>query len=246
MAPGFFLVFRKVSGMNAMIRNQMIMDWSADDRPREKLMLSGVQSLTDAELLAILLRSGSRQVTAVDLAKLMLADFDQDLFVLGKQDISVFMQYKGVGEAKAVTLAAAMELGRRRGRGEKLDLVTIRSSSDVYKLCYPLIGEIPHEEFLVLVLNQGGKVVYKFRVSQGGITATLVDIRLVFKKALAVNGNHLILVHNHPSGTNRPSAADISLTKKFNKAAEILDIRILDHVIVAGSKFYSFADDGKM
>lgn len=232
--------------MSATSSGQMIMDWAADDRPREKLLVSGVRALSDAELLAILLRSGSRQVTAVDLAKSLLSDFGQDLFMLGKQDVSVFMQYKGIGEAKAVTLAAAMELGRRRGRGEKVEWVTIRSSNDVYKLCYPFMGELPHEEFWVLVLNQGGKVIYKFRVSQGGITATLVDIRLVFKQALAVNGNNIILVHNHPSGTNRPSAADISLTKKFMQAAEILDIRILDHVIVAGSTFYSFADDGKI
>ncbi len=219
-----------------------IKNWSEDDRPREKLLHKGQTALSDAELIAILLGSGSREETAVDLSKRLLADCENSLGELGKMSLKQLMQYKGIGEAKAITIAAAMELGRRRRALEAVKRNKITSSKEVYELMQPLIGELPHEEFWMLCLNNSNKVIKKQQLSKGGITATVVDIRLAMKIAIEENATAIILVHNHPSGVLKASEPDVALTRKFVSAATSLDIKLLDHVIVTENAYFSFQD----
>lgn len=224
--------------------NFPITNWSEDDKPREKLMLKGKSVLSDAELIAILIGSGSRNESAVDLSKRMLASVKHNLNALGKLSIAQLMSFKGIGEAKAITIIAAMELGRRRRNEEEIELTKITSSKAVFDIMQPLIGELNHEEFWVLFLNNSNKVLYKTQVSKGGMTGTVVDVRIIFKLALEHNATALILTHNHPSGKLLASDADIQITKKIKIAGQQLDIPVLDHVIVTESSYYSFADEG--
>jgi len=224
--------------------NFPITNWSEDDKPREKLMLKGKSVLSDAELIAILIGSGSRNESAVDLSKRMLASVKHNLNALGKLSIAQLMSFKGIGEAKAITIIAAMELGRRRRNEEEIVLAKITSSKAVFDIMQPLIGELNHEEFWVLFLNNSNKVLYKTQVSKGGMTGTVVDVRIIFKLALEHNATALILTHNHPSGKLLASDADIQITKKIKIAGQQLDIPVLDHVIVTESSYYSFADEG--
>lgn len=202
----------------------------------------GKAVLSDAELIAILIRSGSKNESAVELSKKILASVNNNLNELGRLSITQLMQFKGIGEAKAVTIAAALEMGRRR-REEVVEKVTkIKSSRSVFELLQPIIGELPHEEFWIVYLNNSNNVMHNAQLSKGGITGTLVDVRLVLKQALEFGAVALVLAHNHPSGTLKPSAADKQITKKLKTAAEALDIKVLDHLIITQKDYFSFAD----
>ena len=220
-----------------------IKNWSQDDQPREKLRDKGKASLSDAELVAILIGSGNRQESAVALCKRILASVDHNLNALGKLSIKQLMEFKGIGEAKAISIVAALELGRRRRGEDALYQQKISSSKSVFELMQPILGELPHEEFWIIYLNNSNKVIQKDQLSKGGITGTLVDVRLVLKKALEVGATGIILAHNHPSGTLNPSEADKKLTQKLKTAGESLDIKVLDHLIVTEKAYFSFADE---
>jgi len=224
--------------------NFPITNWHEDDRPREKLMLKGKSALSDAELIAILIGSGSRNESAVGLSKRILSSVDNNLNALGKLTITQLMNFKGIGEAKAISIMAAMELGRRRRAEEAVQLDKITSSKMIFELMQPIIGELPHEEFWVLYLNNSNKVLSKLQQGKGGITGTLIDVRLVFKTALELGATAIILCHNHPSGGLIPSDADKQITKKLKAAGQNLDIQVLDHVIVTENGYYSFSDAG--
>ena len=221
-----------------------IKNWAEDDRPREKLIQKGKVSLSDAELLAILIGSGSRNQSAVDLCKKILSGAGNSLSELGKLSINQLTGYKGIGQAKAVAIVAALELGRRRRTEEALEKKKITSSASVFELMQPIIGELPHEEFWIIYLNNSNKVIDQLQLSKGGITGTLVDVRLALKKALELGATSIILSHNHPSGNLSPSSADKQLTQKLKTAGESLDIKILDHIIVTEKSYFSFADEG--
>jgi len=221
-----------------------IKNWADDDKPREKLVQKGSYALSDAELIAILIQSGSRDESAVELAKRILAMADNNLNTLGKFSINQMMRFKGVGEAKAVCIAAAMEIGRRRREMGPQKREEVSSSKAAFGVLFPLIGELPHEEFWILYLNNSNKILHKAQLSKGGITGTLVDARLVFKPALEMGAVGMILAHNHPSGNLKPSLQDKQMTAKLKKGAEALDIKILDHIIVAQDRYYSFSDHG--
>ncbi|WP_396154646.1 DNA repair protein RadC [Flavobacterium macrobrachii] len=227
-----------------MEQNFSIKQWAEDDKPREKLMLKGKQVLSDAELIAILIGSGSRNESAVSLSKRILASVDNNLNALGKLSLKQLMEFKGIGEAKAISIAAALELGRRRRAEETVELSKITSSKAVFEIMQPIIGELPHEEFWVLYLNNSNKVIYKSQLSKGGITGTIVDVRLIFKTALENNATSIILTHNHPSGKLQASNADIEITQKLKLAGEQLEIRVLDHIIITEKGYLSFQDEG--
>jgi DNA repair protein RadC len=221
-----------------------ITNWSEDDKPREKLMLKGKSVLSDAELIAILIGSGSRNESAVDLSKRILASVDHNLNALGKLSIAQLINFKGIGEAKAISIIAAMELGRRRRNEDVIELTKITSSKAVFEVMQPIIGELPHEEFWVLFLNNSNKILFKTQLSKGGMTGTVVDVRIVFKIAFEQNAVAIILTHNHPSGKLLASDADIQITKKIKAAGQQLDIPVLDHIIITETGYYSFVDEG--
>lgn len=221
-----------------------ITNWSEDDKPREKLMLKGKSVLSDAELIAILIGSGSRNESAVDLSKRILASVDNNLNALGKLSLSQLIQFKGIGEAKAISIIAALELGRRRRAEDAVELKKVTSSKIIFEIMQPIIGELPHEEFWIIYLNNSNKVISKAQLSKGGITGTLVDVRIVFKTALEMGATGLILCHNHPSGTLIPSDADKQITRKLKLAGDSLEIKVLDHLIVTETSYFSFVDEG--
>lgn len=223
-----------------------IKNWSQDDQPREKLRDKGKAVLSDAELVAILIGSGSRNESAVELSKRILASVDNNLNELGKLSLKQLMQFKGIGEAKAIAIAAALELGRRRKASEAMVRPKITSSKSVFNVMQPIIGDLPHEEFWIIYLNNSNKILSKQQLSKGGITGTLVDVRLVLKTALEVGAVALILVHNHPSGTLQPSDSDRKVTQKLKTAAQALDINVLDHLIITENAYFSFADEALM
>ncbi len=221
-----------------------IKHWSNDDKPREKLLSKGKSALSDAELIAILIGSGNRDESAVELSKRILSSTKNNLNDLGKVSINQLLKFKGIGEAKAISIVAAMELGRRRRAEETPLIAKISSSKTGFELLQPILGDLPHEEFWIVYLNNANKVIRKSQLSKGGITGTLVDVRLVLKQALEIGALALILAHNHPSGTLRPSAADKEITKKLITAANALDIKVLDHLIITDKDYFSFADEG--
>lgn len=221
-----------------------IKNWSEDDKPREKLMLKGSVSLSDAELVAILIGSGSRDESALSLSKRILASVDNKLNTLDKLSIKQLMKFKGIGEAKAISIAAALELGKRRKSEEKSIPKVISSSRDVFEIMQPIIGELPHEEFWVVYLNNSNKVIYKSQLSKGGMTGTVVDVRLIFKMALEQGAVSIILTHNHPSGKLQASEADKQITTKLKIAGDQLDIKVLDHIIITELGYFSFQDEG--
>ena len=221
-----------------------INQWAEDDRPREKFLLKGKSTLSDSELLAILIGSGSRNESAVQLCQRILASCENNLNTLGKMSVSQLMQFKGIGEAKAISIAAALELGRRRRAEEAVELKKITSSKAVFDIMQPIIGELPHEEFWVLYLNNSNKVIYKAQLSKGGITGTVVDIRIIFKIAFEQNATGLILSHNHPSGKLIASEADLKITKRIKEAGQTLEIQVLDHLIITENGYLSFQDEG--
>lgn len=226
-----------------MQQNLTIKNWAEDDKPREKLMLKGKLVLSDAELIAILIGSGSRSESAVQLSQRILASVDFNLNALGKLSIKQLTDFKGIGEAKAITIIAALELGRRRRAEETLELTKITSSKAVYDIMQPIIGELPHEEFWVLYLNNANKVIYKSQISKGGITGTVADKRIIFKIGFENNATAMILVHNHPSGKLEASNPDKELTEELKKAGNQLDMPILDHVIISENGYFSFRDE---
>jgi DNA repair protein RadC len=221
-----------------------IHQWAEDDRPREKFLLKGKAALSDSELLAILIGSGSRNESAVQLCQRILASSENNLNTLGKMSVAQLTQFKGIGEAKAISIAAALELGRRRRAEEAIELKKITSSKAVFEIMQPIIGELPHEEFWVLYLNNSNKVIYKAQLSKGGITGTVVDLRLLFKMALEQNAIAVLLIHNHPSGKLMASDADIQITKKIKQAGQTLEIQVLDHIIITENGYLSFQDTG--
>jgi DNA repair protein RadC len=227
------------------MENLTIKSWAEDDKPREKLMLKGKAALSDAELLAILIGSGSRNETAVDLSKRILMSVDNNFNGLGKLSVDQLCKFKGIGEAKAISIVAAMEVARRRRLEEVPELVVVNTSKIVFNLMQPIIGELPYEEFWVLYLNNSNKLIYKTQISKGGITGTAVDKRIIFKIGFEQNAVAMILVHNHPSGKLQPSAADIAITKDIKQAGDMLDIKVLDHIIITETSYYSFVDEEK-
>lgn len=223
-----------------------IKSWAEDDRPREKLIAKGPVSLTDAELLAILIGSGSRNESAVDLCKRILASVGNNLGELAKLSVTDLMKFKGIGDAKAITIVAALELGKRRRLAEATKREAITCSKDAYEILLPLFEDLKHEEFWVLLLNRANKVVRKEKISTGGVAGTIVDIKIILKLAIETLASGMVLAHNHPSGNLKPSQADINLTRQIKQAALLVDVNLVDHLIVTGHGYYSFADEGML
>ncbi|MDD7914761.1 RadC family protein [Polaribacter ponticola] len=221
-----------------------IKSWALDDRPREKLLSKGKNVLSDAELIAILIGSGNREESAVALSKRILQSVNGNINALAKISVEKLMRFKGIGEAKAIAIITALELGKRRQLEVALEKLKITSSKDGFSIMQPLIGDLEHEEFWVLFLNNSNKVLSKNQISKGGLTATIVDIRLLFKQALELASVAMIVCHNHPSGKLQPSNADKQLTQKIKQAGVTLDIKLLDHLIITEKAYFSFADEG--
>lgn len=223
-----------------------IKNWAEDDQPREKLMNKGPAALSNAELIAILIGSGNSDESAVALCKRILNEVNDNLAELARLTLPNLQKYKGIGEAKAITIAAALELGRRRSTSVLSDKPTIKDSKTAFILFQKELGDLNYETFCVILLNRANKVLKTVKISDGGITGTVVDQRKVFKLALDNNATSIILGHNHPSGQVTPSQADIDLTKKLKTAGLTLDLPVLDHIIVGDGNYYSFADEGIM
>lgn len=221
-----------------------ITDWAVEDRPREKMLRNGTSSLSDAELLAILISSGTREKSAVDLGRELLSIVNNNLNSLGKLTISDFKKLNGIGTARAVTIAAALELGRRRKMTEIPDVIQIKCSKDVAEIFQPFLSDLLHEEFWILFLNRSNKVIDKMKLSQGGVSGTVTDVRLVMKKAIEYLASGIIVCHNHPSGNLNPSESDTKITQKIKEAGNLMDIQLLDHLIISDKEYYSFADNG--
>lgn len=223
-----------------------ITQWAEEDRPREKMMMHGASALSNAELLAILIGSGNAEESAVELMRKVLNDYHNNLNELGKASIDDLCRYKGIGSAKAISILAASELGKRRKEEAVKDRVTILSSKDVYDCFYPLMCDLPTEEFWVLMLNQASKIIDKVKISAGGLSATAVDVRCILREALIKRASAIVLCHNHPSGNIRPSKEDDLLTRHVAQASECMDIRLVDHIILTDGAFYSYSDEGRI
>ena len=223
-----------------------IKSWAEEDRPREKLLNTGRRALSDAELIAILIGSGSRQESAVELSKRILHSLNNDLDKLGKLSVSELCRFKGIGEAKAISIIAALELGRRRKDTDIKEVVKIGSSKDIFELMQRYFADLNHEEFWIILLNRANKVLSRHLISKGGQAGTVADPKIIFRIALENHAASVILTHNHPSGNLKPSQADISLTQKLCSAGTMLDISVLDHLIFTDSSFFSMADQGMM
>ena len=221
-----------------------ITDWAVEDRPREKMIRKGISTLSDAELLAILISSGTRKKSAVDLGRDLLSSVSNNLNSLGKLSISDLLKFRGIGPARAVTISAALELGRRRNIAELPDAGQIRCSKDAADIFQPLLSDLHHEEFWILFLNRSNRVIDRMKLSQGGISGTVTDVRIIMKKAVEFLASAIIVCHNHPSGNLNPSDADSKITGKIKEAGSIMDIQLLDHIIISGKDYYSFADNG--
>lgn len=223
-----------------------IHEWAEDDQPREKLLLKGKHSLSDAELIAILMGSGSKNESAVDLAKRILKAAKDNLIELSKLGVKDLIKFKGVGEAKAISIIAALELGKRRRREEAIEKKKIGSSVDVFEYFAGIIGDANYEAFYILLLNRANKIIREIQISEGGFSGTVADPKKIFKIALEQNASAIILCHNHPSGNIKPSDADIKLTQKLKNAGEMLDLPVIDHIILGDENYFSFADEGKL
>lgn len=221
-----------------------IKEWDEKDRPREKLLNKGSDILSDAELIAILIGSGSQKESAVDLARRILQSVNNDLSELSKLCIKDLTKFNGIGIAKAISIVSALELGKRRKEFKMLQKVKITQSRDVFEILYPHLADLNHEEFWVIFLNRSNSVLSKKKISSGGISGTVADIKMIFKMAIDNLASSIILGHNHPSGNLKPSIQDIELTKKLSESGKMLEIQVLDHVIVCGNQYLSFADEG--
>ena len=223
-----------------------IREWAESDRPREKLLMKGKSTLSDAELLAILMGSGSKNESAVDLAMRILHESNDNLIELSKLGVKDLTKFKGVGEAKAISIIAAMELGKRRRGAETIEKKKITSSRDVFEYFNSIFGDQTYEAFYILLLNRANRIIKEVQISEGGFSGTVADPKKIFKIALENNASSIILSHNHPSGNIQPSEADIKLTHKLKGAGEMLDLPVIDHIILGEEKYYSFADEGQM
>ncbi|MCK4406655.1 MAG: DNA repair protein RadC [Bacteroidales bacterium] len=223
-----------------------IKNWAEDDRPREKLLLKGKHSLSNAELIAILLGSGSRELSAVDLAKKILNFSNDNLIELSKLSVTDLMKFRGIGQAKAISIIAALELGKRRRSEDVLEKEKITSSHDAFEVFQGILSDSQYEEFWMLLLNKANKIIKNINISEGGISGTVADPKKIFKLALENNATSIILSHNHPSGNIQPSDSDLKLTKKLVDAGKLLDISVLDHLIIGDEKYYSFADENML
>jgi DNA repair protein RadC len=223
-----------------------IKSWSPEDRPREKMLLKGNQALSDAELVAILIGSGTSKLSAVELSRKILQHADNNLNNLARLSVKDLMKIKGIGEAKAITIVAALELGRRRKESDPEEKPKISSSRDAYDLLKSDMMDLPKEEFWVLCLNRANRIIKKKRVSEGGVSGTVADPKIIYKLALDELASGVIVAHNHPSGNLQPSQSDIDLTRKLKEAGKFLEISLLDHLIVANQKYLSFADEGML
>ena len=227
-------------------RNLKILSWAEEDRPREKLLQKGKSTLSDSELMAILIGSGTVSMSAVELSKQVLGFAKNNLNELAKLSVKDLQKFKGIGEAKAITIVAAMELGRRRKAAEIIKKPKILSSKDVHDYIIGDLQDLPHEEFWILLLNRSNTVISKHQISSGGVSGTVVDSKMIFKSALENLASSIILIHNHPSGNLKPSEADLRLTEKLKESGTLLDIPVLDHLIITDSAYYSFADEGTL
>jgi DNA repair protein RadC len=233
--------------MNTSYENKItIKAWAEEDRPREKLSAQGRRALTDAELIAILIGSGSKSESAVDLSKRILHFCKSDLNALAKLSIQEISKFKGIGEAKAICIIAALELGRRRKEEEIINLQKITSSKDIFNYLSPYFSDLVYEEFWIILLNRANKIINKVLISKGGQAGTIADPKIIFKAALENNAANIVLAHNHPSGNLKPSHADIELTKKLRSAGLLLDILVIDHLIFSERAYFSFADEGML
>lgn len=223
-----------------------ILQWAEEDRPREKLLLKGKSSLSDAELIAILIGSGTVSLSAVDLAKLILSTCGNNLNQLASLSIHDLQKFKGIGEAKAISIISALELGRRRKEMTQLEKPKITGAEDIYELMKPNLLDLPHEEFWLVLLNKSNHLIRKCLVSSGGVSGTIADPKMIFKMALEHLASGIVLVHNHPSGNTKPSNADVQLTNKLKQGGVFMDVPVLDHLIFTNQGYYSFADEGKL
>ncbi len=229
---------------NTYKRSLNIKSWAEEDRPREKLLLKGKAVLSDAELIGILIRSGTRDKSAIDLAREILNTVRNNLNTLAKLTVKDLMQFKGIGEAKAITIVSALELGRRKKETEPNKLIQISSAKQVYEAIKPHLEDLKHEEFWILILNRRKQIIKKQLISSGGVSGTVADPKIIFHLALQELASSIVLIHNHPSGSLKPSQSDLSLTKKLKKAGDVLDIPVVDHLIYTDDGYYSFADEG--
>ncbi len=223
-----------------------IRDWAEDDRPREKLLNKGAIALSDAELFAILIGSGNKNESAVELCKRILGDNHNNLNELARLSISDLAKYKGIGEAKAISIVAALEIGKRRKTNEVLERTKITQSSDLFELFEPALLDLNHEEFWVAFMNGANKVLETKRLTQGGMKQTVVDVSMLLRMALERSAHAVAVAHNHPSGENYPSREDLQITQKIKTGCDAIGVRLLDHIIIAGGRYYSFADEGKL
>jgi DNA repair protein RadC len=227
-------------------KNLNIKAWAEADRPREKLAIKGKNTLSDAELVAILIGSGNKNETAVQLSKKILASINNDLNQLGKLTIADLIKFNGIGDAKAISIISALELGRRRKTSEVNKRPKVKSSNDAYNSISPLLSDLQHEEFWVLYLNRNNEILKQENISKGGVSGTIADSKIIFKRAIEILASAIILSHNHPSGNLKPSNADIELTEKLKRAGKMLDIPVLDHLIIGEKDYFSFSDEHLM
>ncbi|HAQ21363.1 MAG TPA: hypothetical protein DCR40_19360 [Prolixibacteraceae bacterium] len=227
-----------------MYKKLSIKEWAVEDRPREKMQTKGIRSLSEAELIAILIGSGNLDESAVEVSRRILASVNNNLNELGKKTISDLRKFKGIGEVKAITIMSALELGRRRKESEPDEKPKVITSADAASIFKPLLSDLPHEEFWILLLNRNNIYIDKMMVSQGGLVGTVIDVRIILRKALENGACSLILCHNHPSGNLVPSEADKDITKKIQEAGKHMDIPVLDHLIIGNGSYFSFADEG--
>ncbi|HRN94766.1 MAG TPA: DNA repair protein RadC [Chitinophagales bacterium] len=221
-----------------------IKSWAEEDRPREKLILKGKSALSDAELLAIILGSGNDKETAVDLAKRLLHSVQNSLYELGKKDIESLKNFKGIGDAKAISIIATLELGRRRQAENILQKAMVKSPNDAFEILQPHLADLPHEVFMVLLLNRRNELIKKVQISSGGIAGTVVDTKMILKEAILNLCSSIVLAHNHPSGNTSPSQEDKKITQQLKEACKLMEITLYDHIIIGGKNFFSFANEG--
>jgi DNA repair protein RadC len=229
-----------------MYKKLSIKEWAVEDRPREKMLAKGIRSLSEAELIAILIGSGNLDESAVELSRRLLASVNNSLNELGKKTIIDLMKFKGIGEVKAITIMAALEMGRRRKESEPDEKPKVVTSADAAAIFKPLLSDLPHEEFWVMLLNRNNIFIDKHMVSQGGLSGTVIDVRIILRLALENKACSIILCHNHPSGNLVPSEADKEITKKIKEAGKQMDIPVLDHLIIGNDAYFSFADEGQI
>ncbi len=227
-------------------KKQTIKEWAVEDRPREKMLVKGTSSLSDSELIAILIRAGSINASAVEISKDILSAAGNNLNELGRWAITDFTRFKGIGEAKAIAIVSALELGRRRNLSDAAAKPSITSSQDAFEIFQPIVADLPLEEFWALYLNRANKVIGKERLSQGGTSGTVIEPKMVMKRGIELLASAIIVCHNHPSGQLKPSEADTQITRRLVDAGRIMEMPVLDHIIIAGIGFYSFMDNGFM